>query len=51
MFNEFAERWDEEQEYQARERLERKFGMEQELLRLYELGDSDHYDYIEDIYK
>ena len=42
MIDEFRDRWDEDQEQQARERRERKLEMEQELLRLYELGDSDN---------
>lgn len=41
MIDEFRDRWDEDQELQARERRERKLEWEQELLRLYELGDSD----------
>ena len=41
MPNPFKERMDEEQEQQVRERLERKLGWEQELLRLYELGDNE----------
>ena len=41
MYNDFSERWDEDQELQARERRERELEWEQELLRLYELGDSD----------
>jgi len=41
MIDEFRDRWDEDQELQARERRERELEWEQELLRLYELGDSD----------
>lgn len=41
MIDEFRDRWDEDQEQQARERRERELEWEQELLRLYELGDSD----------
>ena len=41
MIDEFRDRWDEDQEQQARERRERELEWEQELLRLYELGDCD----------
>lgn len=41
MYNDFSERWDEEQEYQARERRERKLEWDEERLRLWELGDCD----------
>jgi hypothetical protein len=43
MIDEFRDRWDEDQEEEARERRERKLEWEQELLRLYELGDSYEY--------
>ena len=42
MIDEFRDRWDEDQEQQARERRERELEWEQELLRLYELGDCDN---------
>ena len=41
MIDEFRDRWDEDQEQQAKERRERELEWEQELLRLYELGDCD----------
>lgn len=41
MIDEFRDRWDEDQEHLARERREHRLELEQELLRLYELGDSD----------
>jgi hypothetical protein len=41
MIDEFRERWDEDQEEEARERRERKLGWDEERLRLWELGDCD----------